>query len=99
MEFKGTKGKWRHSKMYDLVTTSKEGIVEGSKTICDINKDVSFDYSGKEALANTQLIVAAPELLKACKELISLLSFHGYNNATEISEGNSAINKALGIKK
>ena len=63
-EFKGTKGEWRYSDEFQCITVSKKGVIEGSKTICDISTHVGFDYSGKEFNANARLIAAAPVLLK-----------------------------------
>ena len=70
MEFKGTKGKWRYSKEHDCITTSPQGIVEGSKIICQIKPNVSFDDTGKEAEANALLISKAPEFYKEIYETI-----------------------------
>lgn len=64
METKFTKGKWRHSKEHECITTSERGIVEGSKVICGISKYPSFDYSGVEAEANALLISKAPEMFE-----------------------------------
>ena len=49
---------------YGLITVSPEGIVETDKTICKINSDVSFDYTGKEAMANMMAIAELPILLR-----------------------------------
>lgn len=61
---KFTKGKWRYSSEHECITTSRLGIVEGSKTICEIKQAPSFDYSGNEAKANALLISKAPEMLE-----------------------------------
>lgn len=66
-EFKGTKGEWRVA--YDLtqVTTSKKGILEGSKKICHM---ATFCKTEEEVKANAKLIAAAPKLLNALIELV-----------------------------
>ena len=58
-----TFGKWRFSSVYCIITVSPEGIVEGSKTICEINSNVSFDYDGKQAIANALAIAEVPSML------------------------------------
>lgn len=49
-----------------------------------------------EMKANARLIAAAPELLEACNELISLLMYHGYYYSSEINKAEAAIKKAVG---
>jgi len=95
-EFKGTKGPWVCSKPMNF-----SGAVVCFIESAPIEKSVAQlrgCETGQEAEAgaNAKLIAAAPELLHSCNELIELLSFHGYNNSTEISEAKQAINKALG---
>ncbi len=63
---KHTKGIWRYSEVFKHITTSKKGIIKGSKGICDI---VSFNKSDDEIRANAKLIAAAPELLKALSKI------------------------------
>lgn len=76
MNFKGTKGTWRYSTEHECVTTSKIGIVEGSKTICDVKQAPSFDYTGIEALANAELIADAGNTINKCGLLPSELLEH-----------------------
>jgi hypothetical protein len=73
VEFKGTKGDWRHSHEFDCITTSRPGIIEGSKTICNLNMSPSFDYSGQEARANAKLISKAPEMLQMIQILVDAI--------------------------
>lgn len=60
-----TEGNWRYSTAFKTVTTSRPGILEGSKCICDLNINVSFGENEGEVDANGHLISAAPKLLKA----------------------------------
>lgn len=66
-EFKGTKKPWRTSKDFREVTTSKIGILEGSKKICTM---ASYCKTDDEVEANAKLIAAAPDLLNACLKVI-----------------------------
>ena len=61
-EFKGTKKPWRTSKDFREVTTSKIGVLEGSKKICTM---ASYCKTDDEVEANGKLIAAAPDLLEA----------------------------------
>ena len=65
-EFKGTKKPWRTSKDFREVTTSKIGVLEGSKKICTM---ASYCKTDDEVEANGKLIAAAPDLLEALNEL------------------------------
>ena len=58
-----TKGEWRVSSDLTQVTTSKKGILEGSKKICHM---ATFCKNDDEVLSNAKLIAAAPDLLEAC---------------------------------
>lgn len=53
-------GTWRYSE-YGVITTSRPGIIEGSKTICDVNKN----HENWEEHAKA--ILALPKLLKLAK--------------------------------
>lgn len=67
MEFKGTNKNWRTSKDFREVTTSKIGVLEGSKKICTMS---SFCKTDDEVESNAKLIAAAPkmfEMLKSAK--------------------------------
>lgn len=76
---KHTKGPWRYSKEYCEVTTSKPGIIEGSKSICSCYNSLK---PPEEVIANALLIAAAPDLLAACEAVTELQKkYHG--NATD----------------
>jgi hypothetical protein len=60
------KNKWRYSEEYQEVTTSKVGLIEGSKSICAIS---TFDKTEDEIKSNGKLISAAPEMLEALQNL------------------------------
>ena len=57
---KYTQEEWRFSEQWNVVTTSKKGRIEGSKSICDI-KDKSNPLETK---ANGRLIAQAPKMFK-----------------------------------
>jgi len=65
-----TKGNWRYSSEYSEVTTSKIGIIEGSKSICAIS---IFDKSKEEIETNGKLISAAPKMFEALKRVEAYL--------------------------
>jgi hypothetical protein len=65
-----TENKWRYSQEYQEVTTSKDGIIEGSKSICAIS---TFDKSKEEIESNGKLISAAPEMFEALKRVEAYL--------------------------
>jgi hypothetical protein len=74
-----------------------------NRIICDVHyrtdcKNQGWGHNNTVELykGNANLIAAAPELLEACTELINLLSFHGYNNSSEIYKAQKAIAKAKG---
>lgn len=105
-EFKGTKGTWIVSKI-GAPDSNNEGC--GCHTIgTDINQsygfiDVWFSniHQAKtmgEALANAQLIAAAPELLKTLQSVQKYILKKGitYDNADLWNEIDLAIKKSLG---
>ena len=55
-----SKGDWRYSKEYHEVTTSRVGIIEGSKEICSL---ATFDKSKEEVEANGLAIAAVPDMV------------------------------------
>jgi len=61
---------WRYSDEYKEVTTSKVGIIEGSKSICAIS---TFDKTEDEIKSNGKLISAAPEMFEALKRVEAYL--------------------------
>ena len=92
-EFKGTKGEWLENKYAKGNIQSQNGRGIASCMGYSSNSDEGAHVI--ENLANAKLIIAAPDLLDACQELLELLRFHGYTHATEISKAKQAINKAL----
>lgn len=81
-DFKGTKGIWRVASDVTQVTTSKKGILEGSKKICHM---ATFCKTEEEVKANAELIAKAPELLET---LIGLHKAISSGNPHELSEWN-----------
>jgi len=103
MEFKGTRGKWTR---YTASVPSIEDKVSHSVyigtqriSLCyDLfENDKSKNVNKEEAPYNAQLISKAPELLDTVNELLELLSFHGYNNSTEIYKAKELIEEATKI--
>ena len=70
MKSKHTQGEWRVGDNYREVTTSRPGILEGSKTVAKISQ---FSKSEDTIIANAKLIAAAPELLEACQEAMRIV--------------------------
>jgi len=68
-KFKGTNEDWRLTNDFSEVTTSRVGILEGSKSICAINQ---YGKPREEIEANAKVIVQAKNLLQA---LIDILPF------------------------
>ncbi len=67
MKNKHTQEPWRYSKEHHQVTTSKVGVVEGSKQICQV---ASFCKTDEEIEANGILLAAAPKLLEKSQFVI-----------------------------
>lgn len=96
MNNKHTKGNWRYSEQYALITVSKPGSVEGSKKICDLNENVSFGENEGELKANALLIAAAPDLFQACLDFVAKVD-SGKDRSTEsYKQMKAAITKATG---
>lgn len=97
-EFKGTKGEWRYSEEYEIITISRPGIVESSKKICSLA--LPFDRINEETYANGKIIAAAPELLTSlieCLEGVEELNDEFQEGWDEVIErAKQVINKALG---
>lgn len=88
-KFKGTNEDWRLTNDFSEVTTSRKGILEGSKSICAINQ---YGRPREEIEANAKVIVQAKNLLEA---LIDILPF-----AEEfINKNHPAHRKAIEIIK
>jgi|SRR5690606_41085736 len=89
-----SKGVWRFSEQHLVVTTSPKGIVEGSKTICDM----SVFKSNEELLSNGRLIAAAPDMLEALKIAVGLVEKEPtkFTKEEKLKFCLDAINKAEG---
>lgn len=98
-EFKGTPGPWSlqveacdQTVALDIMGCGvcvSSAIPWSSDTECDVDK----------AVANANLIAAAPELLEAlqlCEEFMSLLPSTGFDGLARIEGARAAIAKALG---
>jgi len=59
----------KHSKGDWLIEYGTITACYGAKTVCDVN----FNGSVEEQNANLRLIVAAPDLLAACKAVVFIL--------------------------
>lgn len=86
-KFKGTKGEW--------VVDSFEGVwIENTDwQICETDT-INGIKNTEERLYNAKLIICAPEMLEALKEMIAFCEFHGYNVSTEINNAKELIKKA-----
>jgi hypothetical protein len=60
-----SQGTWRYSKEYEEVTTSRVGLIEGSKSVCTL---ANFSKSKEEIEANGKAISAVPEMIDALKK-------------------------------
>jgi hypothetical protein len=68
-EFKGTNEEWRLTNDFSEVTSSRVGILEGSKSICAINQ---YGKPREEIEANAKVIVQAKTLLEALNEMVRM---------------------------
>lgn len=79
-------GVWRYSKEYEEVTTSRVGIIEGSKRICNVGNNLKPQG---EVFANGKAIAAIPYMLEALEDVRSHfagnLSEDRAKNAVEIA--------------
>lgn len=71
---KHSKGIWRVAEGFSEVTTSRPGILEGSKRICIVS---DFGKTAEERIANAKLIAAAPALLKYAIDVMEILERGG----------------------
>lgn len=93
-EFKGTPGPWEvedNGHFYDInAVRGTVGNVCSSRSWFD-----NGEHRGPVAMANAQLIAAAPELLDAL-EMLVVFTTPTKRNAAALSKAYSAIAKALG---
>lgn len=102
-EFKGTPGPWRVGDK-DGIFTSVVHDSEGIGMCPHVLAKVTTRYSSSEqAIANANLIAAAPELLEALQEMVAIVKKHTYPQPDKPSTpyaraewAESIINKALG---
>lgn len=96
-EFKGTPGPWGvedNGHFYDInAVRGTVGNVCSSRSWFD-----NGEHRGPVAMANAQLIAAAPELLEAL-EMLVVFTTPTKRNAAALSKAHAAIAKALGESK
>lgn len=66
IEIPMTKDQWRVSRDGTRITTSRPGILEGSKTVADFSE---FSKTRAESVANAVVCCEAPEMLRALSEV------------------------------
>ena len=100
-EFKGTQGEW---KLSEEITHSRQMVDLGEWNGCiDVWHHHGNSMTKQEAIANANLIAAAPELLSALNQAKLFIDecsmdFEFTDNQIEmVNKINSAINKALDI--
>lgn len=59
-------GVWRYSADGEEVTTSRIGVLEGSKRVCLVS---TFSKSAQEVEANGRVLAAAPEMMEALEDV------------------------------
>ena len=98
MKFRGTNDKWRFSKEHQEITTSRVGIVEGSKCVASLG---TFGKTDEEIEANGRLIESAPDLLKALAQIQFAVKSGAVKGLfqDEINDMDNAIEKALNTGK
>jgi len=88
MEFKGTKGQWVHVKGYWHDTVECQGAV-----VCTMGRpSMNID----ELDANSCLVAAAPDLLKACMDFIEKVDSGRARSVKTYGQMKAAVEKALG---
>lgn len=97
-ETKHTSGDWRYSGEYSEITTSRVGVLEGSKSIAQLS---AWGKSEEEVLANGVLIAAAPELLEALNGIVEQFEKSRAMVPADLADeirlfGKQAIAKAIG---
>lgn len=58
-------GVWRYSEQFMEVTTSKPGILEGSKRVCDVANPLKPQ---KEVEENGKTIAMVPDMIRALRD-------------------------------
>ena len=102
MEFKGTKGEWKVSRLSTNLMIRKQNPNSDLDCNCvDVNGhqggiSVFAGETLKERKANAQLIATAPELLKALQDLYSAIDSCIDLTPELMKSTKKVINKALG---
>jgi len=99
METKFSDGDWRYSKEHKCVTTSRFGIVEGSKEICKVNSyKPKHEYNGILLATSPELVHKLDATNKYLKSLIDNKCIKGVGTIqtvrSMIRSNNLAISKA-----
>lgn len=90
-EFKGTKGPWQLDELPNWVK-GKDGVGD----VCRVSNHSGYEELRGSDLANANLIVAAPELLKALQAAIKELEqYIPVTDVRVLDTAYAAINKAL----
>lgn len=89
-----SKDNWRFSIEHSCITTSRVGLVEGSKEICSLNTNKPED----ELLSNGMLIAAASDMLTALRIAVGLIERDpvAFTKEEKLKHCLDAINKAEG---
>lgn len=60
-------GTWRYSEEGEEVTTSRRGVLEGSKRVCQVS---TFAKIADEIRANGRALAAVPEMLSSLRQIV-----------------------------
>ncbi len=105
IEFKGTKGPWRVSEMHGDTIDIRHDNNEAGAMSLTLARAVARQTWIKEAECNARLIAAAPELLEALMDMVSIVKKNTYPTPDKPSStwgrmeaAEEVIAKALGEK-